>query len=339
MQFASLTSEERRPYLQKAAMDSGISPLILEKDFWVCWTLGRLFELPAAKGELLFKGGTSLSKVFKVIDRFSEDVDLGIKPVALGKSEDELLGAKTKTQRTRLHVALQEACGHHVQTRLFPLLDGAFRAVLGPNPSGHWIAYHLDARTKSPELRFSYPSISDASDPYIAKTVKLEFGSLTNQQPLQDQPVQAMLGEVLRLDFEDFTTRVTALGIERTFWEKATILHAEYHRPTERRMPDRYARHYSDFANLWQHPTGKQAANDLRMLAAVARHKALFFDSAWANYASAKQGSLRLSPPAERRQELRRDFETMRPMFLGTPPDFDSMLATIAAAERTINRS
>jgi len=303
----------------------------------VCWTLARLFDDPGLEDKLLFKGGTSLAEVFRVIDRFSEDVDLGVRPAALGFLETDLIDAPSKTQRLRRHQALQAACCDFVHLQLLPRLEDVFRNLLGDPPQTTWLEYGLHAPTGSPELRFHYPSVSTDSNEYIAKAVKLEFGSLTSQQPLGNQPIVAMVGELLGLDHQDLHARVTVLDAGRTFWEKATILHAEFHRPPTKPMPDRYARHYSDFAALWQHDIGRIAATDLAMLANVVRHKSQFFASAWADYDSAKRGSLRLSPPKARITELRRDFERMRPMFLGTPPEFATMLAVIAEAERAIN--
>lgn len=335
--FATLADADRKILLDEAAARSNISTQILEKDFWVCWTLARLFDDPGLEDKLLFKGGTSLSKVFRVIDRFSEDVDLGVRPAVLGFQEADLIEAPSKTQRLRRHAALQSACCDFVRLQMLPRLESVFRECLGDAPRANWLEYGLHEPTGSPELRFRYPSISSDDNQYIAKAVKLEFGSLTSQQPLSKQPVIAMVGELLDLDHQDLHARVTVLDAGRTFWEKATILHAEFHRPVTKNMPDRYARHYSDFAALWQHDIGRTAATDLAMLADVVRHKSQFFASARADYATAKRGSMRLSPPDARIPELRRDFEKMRPMFLGTPPDFAAVLAAIAEAERSIN--
>ncbi len=88
--FAELPIEEREPYIQEAAARLGVLPLIIEKDFWVCWILGRIFGAPAVGPHIVFKGGTSLSKVFQAIQRFSEDIDLSVSPMILGFSEAEL---------------------------------------------------------------------------------------------------------------------------------------------------------------------------------------------------------------------------------------------------------
>lgn len=272
-----------------------------------------------------------------VIERFSEDVDLGVDPTVLGFDARDFEAAPSKTRRRKLHDELQQSCCRHVGQRIQPILERRFRELLGTPSSGDWLAFHLEERTHSPELRFAYPATSPDTGSYITKTVRLEFGSLTDQHPRIIRPVQAMLTVHVPDPLEDTTTEVVALGVERTFWEKATIPHAEFHRPSTARMPDRYARHYADFARLWEHELGRRAATDRDMLLAVAKHKAMFFDSAWASYQDARPGSLRLSPAPTRIDELRNDFHKMLPMFLGTPPDFDELLVTLAEAERAIN--
>jgi hypothetical protein len=165
----------------------------------------------------------------------------------------------------------------------------------------------------------------------------MEFGSLTDQRPTGTHAITPFVAELAPDVFDDFRAEVVALEIERTFWEKATILHAEYHRPAAQAMRDRFARHYADFAALWKHPGGRAAAARLDLLARVRIHKARFFASSWANYDTAVPGTLRFTPPDARLAELRRDYAAMEPMFLSPPPHFDEVIAALLAAEATIN--
>ena len=128
-----------------------------------------------------------------------------------------------------------------------------------------------------------------------------------------------------------------ALELERTFWEKATILHAEHHRPADQPMRERYARHYSDFAALWRHPRGPEMGARHDLLERVRLHKSRFFQSSWASYETAGPGTLRLSVPEGRLPELRRDYAAMEPMFLAPPPPFTEMVETLRQAERAMN--
>jgi len=165
----------------------------------------------------------------------------------------------------------------------------------------------------------------------------MEFGSLTDQRPTGTHVIMPLVAELAPDVFDDFRADVVALEIERTFWEKATILHAEYHRPAAQPMRDRFARHYADFAALWKHPGGRAAATRLDLLKRVRIHKIRFFASGWAHYDTAVPGTLRFAPPDARFAELRRDYAVMKPMFLSPPPHFDEVISNLREAEKAIN--
>lgn len=129
--------------------------------------------------------------------------------------------------------------------------------------------------------------------------MKLEFGSLTDQQPVGRHPVRPWVAEVLPDAFPDWRCEVVALEVERSFWEKATILHTEYHRPAEKPTPERFSRHYADTAALAMHPTASKAIDQHDLRARVVNWKSQFFDSSWANYERRSQGrSASSHPPA-----------------------------------------
>ncbi len=189
-------------------------------------------------------------------------------------------------------------------------------------------------------IHFDYPGALPRGVSYIFRSVKLEFGSLADQRPTGRHTIRAMVEDFVPGVFSDIGAEVVALEIERTFWEKATILHAEYHRPADKPQPDRYSRHYADFAALWRHDNARHAAmRRLDLLERVRMHKAKFFASGWAHYDTAVPGSLRLLPPDSRVDELRRDYAAMLPMFLDEPRSFDEVLAILREAEQTIHAS
>ena len=335
--FALLPAEERSLYWRNYAERKGVPAFIVEKDFWVCWLLGRIFATPQLGAGCVFKGGTSLSKVFGAIDRFSEDIDLGLTPASLGWNESDLDEAPSASQRQKRAKQLQADCERAVHASFLPELESVVAALLGPGPrSGHWLNIEIDAISQSPVILFPYPRAVPPGS-YIAPSVKIEFGSLTDQRPIGTHAIMPFVAKLAPDAFDDFRTEVVALEIERTFWEKATILHAEYHRPAEQPVRDRFARHYADFAALWNHPGGRGAAIRLDLLERVRLHKHRFFGSSWAHYEAAIPGSLRLVPPGNRVVELRRDYAAMQPMFLSTPPPFDAILATLREAESKIN--
>lgn len=338
--FATLPAKERELFFRQYQEKRGVDPVIAEKDFWVCWLLGRIFAQPQLADACVFKGGTSLSKVFGAIERFSEDTDLAIIPASLGWKESDLDQAPSRTKREERMAELESACAAAVQATWQPLLEESIRTALGA-PAGRdtWLTYRFDEAGRSPVLYFAYPGALPRGVAYIAREVKIEFGSLTDQRPVGRHPIQAFVAELAPGAFADFGAEVVALELERTFWEKATILHAEFHRPTDRQMRDRHARHYADFASLWRHTPAQAARSRLDLLERVRLHKSRFFSSSWANYATAVPGSLRLVPPAARVEALRADYEAMQQMFLGERMPFETVLAILQEAEITLNRS
>lgn len=338
--FATLPAKERELFFRQYQEKRGVDPVIAEKDFWVCWLLGRIFAQPQLADACVFKGGTSLSKVFGAIERFSEDIDLAIIPTSLGWKESDLDQAPSRTKREERMAELEAACAAAVQATWQPLLEESIRTALGA-PAGRdtWLTYRFDEAGRSPVLYFAYPGALPRGVAYIAREVKIEFGSLTDQRPVGRHPIQAFVAELAPGAFADFGAEVVALELERTFWEKATILHAEFHRPADRQMRDRHARHYADFASLWRHTPAQAARSRLDLLERVRLHKSRFFSSSWANYATAAPGSLRLVPPAARVEALRADYEAMQQMFLGERMPFETVLAILQEAETTLNRS
>jgi hypothetical protein len=332
LDFLKLPSNEQRLYIEQASIQRNISPVIMEKDFFVCWLLGMLFESRFADS-LVFKGGTSLSKIFGAINRFSEDIDLSLSPTFLGLSET----AANRSQADKWWEKAEKACEMAVQTQIMPTLEASALGVLGKHKKAR-LEFLKDPQTKSPVILFHYPSALPTGFDYIKRSVKLEFGSLTDQQPTGCYPIRPWIADIFPATFPDWQCEVIALEIERTFWEKATILHAEYHRPLDKPMRDRFSRHYADTAALANHSEAIKAIDQDDLRNRVVSWKNLFFCDSSANYSQAKPGTFRLVPRAERLPELRRDYQLMRDMYLHEPVNFDDMLRTLSTLENRINR-
>jgi hypothetical protein len=333
LNFLTLPERDRRVYVAEAAARRGLSPVLLEKDFWVCWLLGVLFGSRFA-GDLVFKGGTSLSKVFGVIDRFSEDIDLSLSPKFLELSD--LPAEGSRNQADKWMQKAEAACGVAVRDKIRPELEATVASVLGSR-TDPWFEFQIDATTQSPVLLFHYPTEQPAGFDYLKRSVKLEFGSLTEQRLTGRHPIRPWLADALPAAFPDWTCEVVALELERAFWEKATILHAEYHRPAEKPTPDRFSRHYADTAALSLHRDAPAVIAREDLCARVAAWKSQFFGSGWAKYDLAKPGTFRLAPPDARVAALERDYRAMRDMYLSEPAPFEQVLATLAELETRIN--
>lgn len=336
--FVALPAERRSLAFAQTAARLAASSVMVEKDFWVCWLLGLLFADDELAPHLVFKGGTSLSKVYGVIDRFSEDIDLSMSPAFVGADEATL---DAMTSRTKLDAALtqmQAACGERTRALLIPRLEEAITEHLGRRKGRKpWLRYEDDPAARSPVVHFDYPSGEATGFDYLAREVKLELGSLTDQRPTETHDVRAWVVDDFPAAFGDWQCKVTALELPRTFWEKATILHAEHHRPEDQPTPDRYARHYADMARLLQHANAPAMLSDHALCARVVEWKSRVFARQWARYDIARPGSFRLLPPPARRAELARDYAQMRAMFLSAPPTFDAVLDTLDDAERRLN--
>jgi hypothetical protein len=336
-QFLTLSPERRALAFEQAAAQSAMPPMIVEKDFWVSWLLGQLFAAPSLAPHVVFKGGTSLSKVFGVIDRFSEDIDLSLAPEFVGADTAAFNAQGSRTQRDAAMKEMQRLCAETVRERVQPTLEAALSSALGPAETGGWLRFELDADAQSPILYFRYPATQNAGFDYLRREVKLELGALTDQQPTGRHAVRPLLADAFPTLFADWSCEVTALSLERTFWEKATILHAEFYRPPLSATPDRYARHYFDMAKLLGHSEAPQFLADRAQCQHVVEWKRCYFPRAWANYDLAQHGSFRLMPLPERQGALERDYTTMQPMFMTTPPPFATLMAKLSEAEAVLN--
>ncbi|MGN8113971.1 nucleotidyl transferase AbiEii/AbiGii toxin family protein [Labrys sp. 22185] len=340
---ALLPADDRAALFGETGASRGVADTIIEKDFWVCWTLRRVFGLPkGTTATLVFKGGTSLSKAFGAIRRFSEDIDLSFDRAELGYTGDrdpEKEGLSRK-QAAKLIDDLVGDVERHIAEQLLPALRAAIVEQLGEPAKGEW-SLEIDA-ADAQTVNFQYPTALPATEyegmAYITPRVKLELGARGDPWPTEEKIIRPYAADDYPDFFTDPDTNVTVLSARRTFWEKATALHAEAHRPAESPTPQYFSRHYYDLAMLLDTDEGKTAVRDFELLAQVAKHKATFFRSGWASYDTAQPGKLRLLPNEARMKDLRADYRAMAPMmFDESPPPFDDILAKIAAIQETIN--
>ncbi|HZT18741.1 MAG TPA: nucleotidyl transferase AbiEii/AbiGii toxin family protein, partial [Dongiaceae bacterium] len=307
---ALLPPKDRAALFGEAGAARGVANTIIEKDFWVCWTLKRLFALQGDEfANLVFKGGTSLSKAYGAIRRFSEDIDLSIDRAGLGYAgehgpKEEELSRKKAGQLIEDLVANVE---RHIAKKLLPALQRAIADQLGNPKDGGWsleIDPH-DAQT----VNFQYPAALEAPHyewmAYITPRVKLELGARGDPWPTEEKIIRPYAAEDFPDFFEEPDTNVIVLSARRTFWEKATALHAEAHRPRESPTPRYFSRHYYDVAMLLDTEDGKAASTDFELLELVAKHKSVFFRSGWASYETARPGTLQLMPAEYRLKDLR----------------------------------
>jgi hypothetical protein len=331
-----LNATQRAELFNAAAQKLGIGPVALEKDFWVCWTLRELFSLPGISEHLIFKGGTSLSKVWRVIQRFSEDIDISLSKEWLGfGGEKDPEKQSSRAKRSQNLVDLAAACADKIRGELRPALMARTTTALGAQG---WTMVISDQDPQ--ELLFRYPTSlpAMAGTEYIAREVKIECGARSDRWPADDRPILPYVAEAYPDAIKDATVQVRVLSIERTFWEKATILHAEANRPADKATPGKFSRHYADLAALADHPAaaGALARDDLR--ARVVEHKQVFFAAAWAKYDTAIPGTFLLVPPEARLAQLAADYREMQVMYFGEARPWPEIVKRLNALQSALNK-
>lgn len=330
-----LAQDERELFFRTAADIQNMPFEIIEKDFWVVWILERLFSLEKVKFHLTFKGGTSLSKVYGLIDRFSEDIDLSIERDFFGFGvPNNPENAPSKKKQNLIIENLSQACANYVQNDMLNELTNAISIKLGTNKE--WQLLPDSDEPDSKTLLFEYQSKKSNAD-YIRPIVKIEVGARSEHWPVSDHIIRSYTKEALKEKIHEPETKIRVLNVERTFWEKATILHQYVHLPAAKRIPPRISRHFYDFFRLLNSPIKKKALEELTLLERVAHHKSIYFASGWANYATARKGTLKLIPPAHILKELQKDYEQMESMLFREIPSWELILKTIEQFEEEFN--
>lgn len=336
--FLQLPSERRRLAFQQVDAEMGLQAFSVEKDFWVCWTLRELFALPGIGEHLTFKGGTSLSKAWKLIERFSEDIDLIVDKEALGFGGEAApdKAATSKQRKARLE-ALMEACRDWVQGTLQPALAARIAEALGPD------GWKLEVDPDMPDgqcLLFRYPSVFPANTAgYVPPRVKIELGARSDDWPHEAKVITPYVLEQLPILDADLSAPVRVLAAERTFWEKACLLHEETFRPGNKPRKLRMARHYYDMWCLLRAGVGERALADTDLFQRVADHREIFFRYSWVDYSTHKPGSFRLVPTLAQLPAWKADYQAMLgPMFFGDAPSFEEILRAVGEFEGRFNR-
>lgn len=330
--YHQLTREEQRQTLEAVSRNLGIAPSIIEKDYWVCRALDALFHLPRLGEHLVFKGGTSLSKAYGLIQRFSEDVDISFHRdyLGFGAEADPEAESSAKARQRRID-ALGEACIYQIASSLLPALQTRLEEELGGREGWSLEIDAFDSQT----ILFHFPQAGVESYAYVKPVVRIELGARSDDWPREERAIRSFIGEVLGKPIG--VASAQTLKPERTFWEKATLLHAECYRELSKPMPARYARHYHDLARLAQSEVADRALADAVLRERVVEHKKVYFRSGWSQYDLAVPGSFRLVPSDERLSELEKDHNAMRQMFFTEPPPIHEVLGILRQLEDRIN--
>jgi len=334
--FLRLNRDDQREVLETVREKTDRPTHLLEKDVWVVWTLGALFDSPLA-ADLTFKGGTSLSKAYKVIDRFSEDIDL---TYDIRKLIEDLVGSDgslptSRSQANKWTKVVRDRLPDWIATNVCPVLEAALARD------------RLDAKlelggAENDKLLLHYPAVKHGTG-YVPPVVTLEFGGRATGEPHQALPVTCdMEGHVQNVSFPIASPQV--MSVTRTFWEKATAAHV--YCAQGRIRSERYARHWHDLVAIGRSQYFADAIADRTVAAAVGRHKSFFFvekDAAGnvVDYLSAVTGHLKIVPEGEARQALAADYANMLAdaVMVGEALPFDQLMRACGDVETRVNQA
>lgn len=332
--YFALSKEDQGEVLEQAREQTGRPTHLLEKDVWVVWTLGALFE-SALAADLTFKGGTSLSKAYKIIDRFSEDLDLTYdirKLIADLTGGEEFLPA-SRSQAGKWTKAVRDRLPEWIASEVQPILQKALELA------------KLDAKleiagAEHDKLLLHYPAVKQGTG-YVAPVVTLEFGGRATGEPHGVVPVTCdMDGQVDGVTFP--TASPLVMSVARTFWEKATATHV--YCAQGRIRGERYARHWHDLAAIMRSAHFRGAVNDRAVARAVADHKSHFFSEKDAegkviDYIVAVEGGLQIVPDGAARDALAADYAKMLEdqVMVGHALPFDELMKVCAEVAQQAN--
>ncbi len=305
---------------------------IVEKDFWVCWTLLYLFQESPWKANLAFKGGTSLSKGFNIINRFSEDIDVILDWRLLGYKDEEVWQPRPRSKDLTHVVLMNKRGADFLGGKFLDRLNVDFKALL---PRGD---FELFVDSKDPQtINFQYPKANRTTgESAILDVIKLEMGANAAWTPSRPITVTPFVSEMLGDSMTYPSVTVLTAEPKRTFWEKVTILHkvaCESHKP----LPPRYARHYYDIYMMDKTTVKEEAFADIDLLTRVVDFKNRFYQCPAHIYASAKPGSMKLLPHPNHIAELQRDYRLTTTMMYGDIPSFDAIIECLERMEKEIN--
>lgn len=321
-EFLKLSPADQREVINAAAPLLGILPAVAEKDVWVCFVLNALFSIPQRR-PMVFKGGTSLSKVFNLIERFSEDIDISVNFL---QDYGEPI---SKTKATNIREEIEANLQTYKNDLLFPALQKqvkAFDLKLEPGDT-EW------------EIHINYRSVLASGVDYIKTRVKIELSGRNETEPSKEHKVRPYLADkTTNLIFPEAT--IDALLAERTFWEKVTLIHAGLNSGDIENTPARMSRHWSDVSVLMKTETGERAIKDHDLCLRVVNHKDAFWRDGKAKYDDCRNKKFMLVPTGDALAVLKADYNAMLDagmFFSEKPATFEEIVKDISMLESRLN--
>lgn len=314
-------------YIQ-IAEKTGMASYAVEKDWWVVQTLAIVFEMEVST-HLVFKGGTSLSKAWRLIDRFSEDIDLAVDRTFFG-----FKGELSKKERTKL----RKATSRYISEIFYPALQFKFQErglidvkfkIIEPESSDQ------DPRI----IELYYPNVIE-SPGYIQPKIQLEIGCRSLREPFSVQTFSSLIDEHYPdTKFAQSAINIPTVNPERTFLEKIFLLHEEFQRPPEKIRVNRLSRHLFDVYQLSKTDFAKSAIINKDLYETIVKHRYIFTRLGGVNYNLHQPQTINPIPNYELIDAWKSDYKTMQEqMIYGESPSFDEMIEAIQNFVTQINQ-
>lgn len=328
--WQSLSDRDKRDVFVQIAADKNIPESAVEKDWWVVRALELVF-LTEAGPHIVFKGGTSLSKAWNLIDRFSEDIDLAIDRSFLGFDQpvDEMTPSRVEKLRKRSFAFLNEV--------LLPALQAQFGSV---GLSATLSIEERKADNQDPlQLVLNYEAVTTAQS-YLPQRVLIEIGSRSLIEPFELRPIRSMVSAYFPAGkFSDPEIEVPAVHPRRTFLEKILLLHEEFQLAPDEKRILRKTRHWSDLERLMDTPYAKEALTDAALFDAVVSHRQKFNLVKGVDYSRHRKGAINLMPPQGLMDRWQADYEAMRiAMLYNEPPSFEKVWQRMQELQDRLNK-
>lgn len=327
-EFLSLSKDDQNLLVVNSARKLGMSPAIIEKDFWVCFMLEYLFTSFQYKNKIYFKGGTSLSKIYNCIERFSEDIDLAIDWSIIGLTKEIVYESRSKNKQDIFNKETNKKTELCLKNEWLPIIQNDLEQKISES-------FSLFIEDNDPQtICFQYPRIYQ--DTSILQIIRLEIGALAEPIPSEFKKVKSYISGLYPDIINDENALIQTMEIKRTFFEKLTILHREANR-LNNKYPLRYSRHYYDLYMMIESDVAKTALDDIHLLKTVIDFKMKFYPCNWSNYEDILIGKCKLIPSDTAISFFTNDYENMRNMIFGKCPTFDIILSTLRNFERIVN--
>jgi hypothetical protein len=331
MEIITLSISEQEKLFQRIGKEIGLPPVAVEKDLWVTTVLRALFSLPYSEN-LSFKGGTSLSKCYNLIERFSEDIDIAV--------YREFLGFGGTLSKTQINDKLRRAACSFVREKL--QVDVAKQLEnQGIKPDLFSVKVNITpATTTDPEIiEVHYKSLFPESS-YLKPLVKLEVSGRSMSEPLQKVMLLSFVDEAYSgKPFTEKPFEVNAVVPERTFLEKICLLHEEFAKPQEFVRTERMSRHLYDLERMCNAGIAEKALSDKELYKNIVEHRRIFIGLKGFNYDTLAPKTIKIVPPDFIISQWKQDYETMREtMIYGNSLPFNKLIDKITQLNERINQ-